>query len=74
MRPSSSICSCAATNSVSYTHLARTDIADYLGLTVETISRTLTRLRAERLIDMVSPTEIVLSNHAALEELAAGMS
>jgi hypothetical protein len=41
---------------------------------VETISRTLTRLRAERLIDMVSPTEIVLRNHAALEELAAGMS
>jgi len=54
--------------------MARTDIADYLGLTVETISRTLTRLRAERLIDMVSPTEIVLRNHAALEELAAGMS
>ena len=54
--------------------MARTDIADYLGLTVETISRTLTRLRAERLIDMVSPTEIVLRNHPALEELAAGMS
>jgi len=54
--------------------MARTDIADYLGLTVETISRTFTRLRAERLIDMVSPTEIVLRNHAALEELAAGMA
>ena len=54
--------------------MARTDIADYLGLTVETISRTLTRLRAERLIDMVSPTEIVLCDHAALEELATGMS
>ena len=54
--------------------MARTDIADYLGLTVETISRTMTRLKSERLIDMPSPTEIVLRNHAALEDLAAGMT
>jgi len=54
--------------------MARTDIADYLGLTVETISRTMTRLRSEGLIDMLSPTEIVLRNRAALEGLAAGMS
>ena len=54
--------------------MARTDIADYLGLTVETVSRTMTRLRTEKLIDMPSPTEIVLRNHAALAELAAGLS
>ena len=54
--------------------MARTDIADYLGLTVETVSRTMTRLRIERLIDMPSPTEIVLRNHAGLEQLAAGLS
>ena len=54
--------------------MARTDIADYLGLTVETVSRTMTRLRIERLIDMPSPTEIVLRNHAGLEELAAGLA
>ena len=54
--------------------MARTDIADYLGLTVETISRTMTRLRSERLIEMRSPTEIVLSNHDRLEALATGMA
>lgn len=54
--------------------MARTDIADYLGLTVETVSRTMTRLRTERLIDMPSPTEIVLRNRDKLTELAAGLS
>ena len=32
--------------------MTRGDIADYLGLTIETVSRTLTRLRAEGLIDI----------------------
>ena len=54
--------------------MARTDIADYLGLTVETVSRTMTRLRTERLIDMPSPTEIVLRNPDQLIELAAGLT
>ncbi len=54
--------------------MARTDIADYLGLTVETVSRTMTRLRTERLIDMPSPTEIVLRNRDKLTELAAGLT
>jgi CRP/FNR family transcriptional regulator len=54
--------------------MARTDIADYLGLTVETVSRTMTRLRTERLIDMPSPTEIFLRNHDRLADLAAGLS
>ncbi len=54
--------------------MARTDIADYLGLTVETVSRTMTRLRTERLIEMPAPTEIVLRNHTGLEELAAGLA
>jgi CRP/FNR family transcriptional regulator len=54
--------------------MARTDIADYLGLTVETVSRTMTRLRTERLIEMPSPTEIVLRGRDKLVELAAGLS
>ena len=34
--------------------MTRIDIADYIGLTIETVSRTFTRLRAEGLIDIVS--------------------
>jgi CRP/FNR family transcriptional regulator, anaerobic regulatory protein len=53
--------------------MTRNDIADYLGLTIETVSRTLTKLRAEGLIDIVSQSEIILSNPDQLEDLAAGL-
>ena len=53
--------------------MTRSDIADYLGLTIETVSRTLTRLRAEVLIDVVSQSEVVIRNHPALEDLAGGI-
>lgn len=52
--------------------MTRGDIADYLGLTIETVSRTLTKLRAEGLIDIPSPTEVLVRSHAALERLADG--
>jgi len=65
--------SCAAAGRHILLPMARTDIADYLGLTVETVSRTMTRLRKERLIEMPSPTEIVLRNPDGLRELAAGL-
>jgi CRP/FNR family transcriptional regulator len=54
--------------------MTRTDIADYLGLTIETVSRTLTRLRGEKLIDLPSPAEIVLRDLPALESLASGLN
>ena len=54
--------------------MARTDIADYLGLTIETISRTLTRLRNEGLIDLPSPTRVRLLDPAGLNTLATGLS
>jgi CRP/FNR family transcriptional regulator len=53
--------------------MTRVDIADYLGLTIETVSRTLTRLRAERLIDIVSPSAIMICDPSALESLAGGL-
>ncbi len=53
--------------------MTRGDIADYLGLTIETVSRTLTRLRGEGLIDIESQSEVVVSEPGALEDLAGGL-
>lgn len=54
--------------------MTRGDIADYLGLTIETVSRTLTKLRTEGLIDIPSSTDVVIRHRVALESLAGGMS
>jgi CRP/FNR family nitrogen fixation transcriptional regulator len=54
-------------------HLAMTrqDIADYLGLTIETVSRTLSQFERNRLIALPSARELRLINTDALEDLAA---
>jgi CRP/FNR family transcriptional regulator len=54
--------------------MARGDIADYLGLTVETVSRTFTRLKADRLIATPSPSAVVFRDHARLIAIAAGQA
>lgn len=46
--------------------MTRRDIADYLGLTIETVSRTLTRLESEAAISLPSPWRVVLHDPAAL--------
>jgi CRP/FNR family transcriptional regulator, nitrogen fixation regulation protein len=51
--------------------MSRQDIADYLGLTVETVSRTLTQLENDATITLVSSRRIVLRNRAALTRLNA---
>jgi len=48
----------------------RQQIADILGLTIETTSRQLTRMRAEGLLDLPSRREIVISDRAAMEAIA----
>ena len=53
--------------------MTRSDIADYLGLTIETVSRTLTRFKSERLIDIPSASEILIRDYGALEGLATGL-
>jgi CRP/FNR family transcriptional regulator, anaerobic regulatory protein len=53
--------------------MTRSDIADYLGLTIETVSRTLTRFKSEHLIDIPSASEILIRDHGALEGLATGL-
>jgi CRP/FNR family transcriptional regulator len=54
--------------------MTRGDIADYLGLTIETVSRTLTRLRGARMIEFVSQNELLILDQRALENLAGGLA
>ena len=48
---------------------SRQDIADYLGLTIETVSRTFTQLSAQGLIDVHCCRSVRLANRRALEDL-----
>lgn len=48
----------------------RQQIADILGLTIETVSRQLTRLRADGVIDLPSRRDITILDRAALTDLA----
>ena len=49
--------------------MSRQDIADYLGLTIETVSRTLTHLESTAAIELPSSRRIVLRNRIALGRL-----
>ena len=49
--------------------MSRQDIADYLGLTIETVSRTLTSLESASVIALPSARRIVLRNRATLGAL-----
>jgi CRP/FNR family nitrogen fixation transcriptional regulator len=51
--------------------MSRTDIGDYLGLTIETVSRTLSHLERENYIALPTARQIEIKNVAALEELYA---
>jgi CRP/FNR family transcriptional regulator, nitrogen fixation regulation protein len=51
--------------------MSRQDIADYLGLTIETVSRTLTQLEKSATIALPTSRRIVLRNRSALNRLNA---
>ena len=54
--------------------MTRGDIADYVGLTIETVSRTLTKLRSDGLLDIPNTTDIVIRNRAAMQRIAEGLT
>lgn len=54
--------------------LSRTDLADYLGLTIETISRSLSHLKKEGLIEIPSIHEVVLVRPQALAKIAEAVT
>lgn len=51
--------------------MSRQDIADYLGLTIETVSRTMTHLESAAAIELPSSRIVVLRNRATLGRLNA---
>ena len=50
--------------------MSRQDIADYLGLTIETVSRTLTHLESTAAIELPSSRRVVLRNRATLGRIS----
>jgi len=62
---------CAHGNHVSLP-MTRGEIADYLGLTIETVSRTFSRFRSEKRIETPSNDEVVLLDRRWLEKIAEG--
>lgn len=53
--------------------MGRTDIADYLGTTIETVSRTFTRLRNDELIKLEHANKVIILDAEGLEALAEGL-
>ena len=49
--------------------MTRTDIADFLGLTIATVSRCFTKLRKEGIISLPHPHQVCVCNHDALAGL-----
>ena len=52
--------------------VSRSDIADYLGLTTQTVSRTYTSLKKQGLIELLDEQRARLSSMSALREIAEG--
>lgn len=50
--------------------MTRTDIGDYLGLTIETVSRTISKMRRSGIIDLPRTTQVVVRSKDRLAELA----
>ena len=51
--------------------MGRQDMADYLGLTIETVSRMLTQLQAALVVEFASTREFRVANRGALARMAA---
>jgi CRP/FNR family transcriptional regulator, nitrogen fixation regulation protein len=49
--------------------MTRQDIGEYLGLTIETVSRTLTSMQETALIELATTRRVVVRNRTALEQL-----
>jgi CRP/FNR family transcriptional regulator len=48
----------------------RTDIADYLGLTIETVSRSFTKLKTQGLIQLIDSNTVEILSRRSLASVA----
>jgi hypothetical protein len=53
-------------------HMGREDIADYLGVTVETVSRSFAKLKAQSVVSLAQTQTIIIHDIGRLIALAAG--
>ena len=51
--------------------MSRSDIADYLGLTIETVSRSFTDMERRHAIELPSSRHVVVCNRSTLLQLEA---
>jgi CRP/FNR family transcriptional regulator len=63
---------CAAHRAHIHLPMTRNDIADYLGLTIETVSRTFTKFKTEKLLSLPSVSEVLILDRARMTRLAEG--
>lgn len=49
-------------------HMGRKEIADYLGLTIETVSRSIGKLKSRNIIALVESGEVVIFDHERLRQ------
>jgi CRP/FNR family nitrogen fixation transcriptional regulator len=59
----------SSSNSTVQLPMTRQDIADYLGITIETVSRSLTHLESASAINRSSNRQIRLCNRSSLQRL-----
>ena len=52
--------------------MSRQDMADYLGLTIETVSRTISRFKREGLIELPTPQQVAFTRPEQLRLMAEG--
>jgi len=55
-----------------YVPMSRADIADYLGLTTETVSRTFTQLKTSRVISLQEGNRVLLADLDLIHDMAEG--
>ena len=50
--------------------MSRTEIGDYLGLTIETVSRSIGKLKDRDVISLMASDEVVVLDHDKLRKIA----